>query len=140
MSTKAATRTLTGRCFCGKVHYTVADEFLYAANCHCSGCRRVTGSAFKPFAGIERHKFALIGGLDNLMIFGDGEDANDTHCRTCRSLLCSIVRDGAYVHIPMGTLVDTPTIRPDHHIFVGSKAPWFTITDDLPQYQEHARG
>ena len=37
----------------------------------------------------------------------------------------------------MGTLIDDPTIRPTKHIFVGSKAPWFTITDDLPQYQEH---
>ncbi|TIN70211.1 MAG: GFA family protein, partial [Mesorhizobium sp.] len=27
---------LTGKCFCGAVHYEVADEFLYAANCHCS--------------------------------------------------------------------------------------------------------
>ena len=37
----------------------------------------------------------------------------------------------------MGTLVDDPSIRPTAHIFVGSKAPWFAITDDLPQYQEH---
>ena len=36
------------------------------------------------------------------------------------------------------TRVDTPTIRPTHHIFVGSKAPWFEITDDLPQFDEHA--
>jgi hypothetical protein len=32
----------------------------------------------------------------------------------------------------MGTLIDDPTIRPTAHIFVGSKARWFTITDDLP--------
>ena len=36
----------------------------------------------------------------------------------------------------MGTLIDTPAIRPTAHIFVGSKAPWHEITDDLPQYQE----
>jgi hypothetical protein len=49
-----------------------------------------------------------------------------------------VVRGGAYVHVAMGTLVDAPSIRPTHHIFVGSKAPWFDITDTLPQYQEHA--
>jgi hypothetical protein len=38
----------------------------------------------------------------------------------------------------MGTLVDDPSIRPARHIFVGSKAPWFTITDDLPQHAGHA--
>jgi hypothetical protein len=38
----------------------------------------------------------------------------------------------------MGTLVDVPTLRPDKHIFVGSKALWFTITDGLPQFDGHA--
>ena len=54
-------------------------------------------------------------------------------CKLCGSFLYSVVRDGAYVHVGMGTLVDDPTIRPSKHIFVGSKAAWFTITDDLPQ-------
>jgi hypothetical protein len=36
----------------------------------------------------------------------------------------------------LGTLVESPSIKPTAHIFVGSKAPWFTITDDLPQHQE----
>jgi hypothetical protein len=132
---KTSGRTLAGKCGCRTVHYAVADEFLYAANCHCSDCRRTTGSAFKPFAGIERDKLVVTEGGDNLMIFGD-ENAHDAHCKACGSLLYSLVRDGAFVHVAMGTLVDDPTIRPTKHIFVGSKAPWFTITDDLPQYEE----
>jgi hypothetical protein len=134
---KVSDRTLAGKCFCGGVHYTVVDEFIYAANCHCSNCRRTTGSAFKPFAGIERHKLVVTKGEDNLMIFGD-ENGNNTHCRACGSLLYSVVRAGAFVHVAMGTLIDDPAIRPTMHIFVGSKAPWFTIADDLPQYEEHA--
>lgn len=135
--TEQTARTLAGRCYCGDVHYAVLDEFIYAANCHCSNCRRTTGSAFKPFAGIERKKLTVTKGRDKLKILGE-TDGNNTHCATCGSLLFSVVRDGAYVHVAMGTLVDDPTIRPTQHIFVGSKAPWFTITDDLPQYQEHA--
>ena len=130
-------RTLDGKCLCGEVQYTVADEFLYAKNCHCSNCRRATGSAFKPFAGIERNKLRLSNGTENLSLFGN-EDAHDAHCKFCGSLLYSVVRNGQFVHVTMGTLVDAPTIRPTAHIFVGSKAPWFTITDDLPQYQEFA--
>ncbi|MER8369695.1 GFA family protein [Mesorhizobium sp. M0306] len=130
-------RTLAGKCLCGAVQYAVADAFIYAANCHCSNCRRTTGSAFKPFAGIERDRLSLATGEDNLMIFGD-ETGHDAHCKTCGSLLYSVVRDGAFVHVAMGSLVDEPTIRPTQHIFVGSKAKWFTITDDLPQYEEHA--
>jgi hypothetical protein len=133
----AGARRLAGKCFCGAVRYSVADEFAYAANCHCSNCRRTTGSAFKPFAGIDRGKLVVTDGEDSLMVFG-GEDGNDTHCRRCGSLLYSVVRAGAFVHVAMGTLLDDPAIRPTKHIFVGSKAPWFTITDDLPQYEEHA--
>lgn len=129
-------RILAGQCFCGAVQYEVADAFLYAMNCHCSNCRRTTGSAFKPFAGIEREKLAITVGADGLLIYGD-DKANDTHCKVCGSLVYSVVREGAYFHIAMGSLVDAPSIRPTRHIFVGSKAPWFTITDDLPQYDGH---
>lgn len=124
---------LYGKCFCGAVRYAVADEFRYAMNCHCSRCRQTTGSAFKPMAGIERDKLTVTEGADKLLVYGD-DLRNNTLCRLCGSLLYSVVRDGAWVHVTMGTLVDTPTIRPTCHIFVGSKAPWFTITDDLPQY------
>jgi hypothetical protein len=133
---RAPGRRLAGKCFCGAVHYSVPDEFLYAMNCHCSNCRRTTGSAFKPFAGIEREKFAVTQGQDGLLIYGD-DNGHDAHCRRCGSLLYSVVRNGAFVHVALGTLLDDPTIRPNRHIFVGSKAPWFTITDDLPQYEEH---
>jgi hypothetical protein len=125
---------LVGGCFCGAVRYRVADEFLYAANCHCSRCRAATGSAFKPFAGIERQKLELTHGQDALLVCGD-ESLNDTRCGACGSLLFSVVRDGAYVHVALGSLVDAPSIRPAEHIFVGSKAPWFEITDDLPQFE-----
>jgi hypothetical protein len=128
---------LSGRCQCGAVRYEVADAFLYAENCHCSLCRAATGSAFKAFAGIEREKLALTEGQDNLLVYGTNE-LNDTRCGTCGSFLFSVVRDGRYVHVAMGSLVDAPAIRPTEHIFVGSKAPWFEITDDLPQFEEYA--
>ena len=128
---------LVGGCWCGAVRYRVADAFLYAANCHCSRCRAATGTAFKAFAGIERERLEITDGSDRLLVVGE-EDLNDTRCGACGSLLFSVVRDGAYVHVAMGSLVDAPTIRPTAHIFVASKAPWFEITDDLPQFEEYA--
>lgn len=133
----ASERRLKGRCYCGQSRFEVADAFRYAANCHCSQCRRTTGSAFKPFAGIERTKLAVTEGADALLIVGE-PDAHDAHCGRCGSLLFSVVRDGAYVHVALGTLEDAPGTRPSHHIFVGSKAPWYEIADDLPQFQGHS--
>src|SRR2546430_10385323 len=112
--TKASARRLAGKCFCGAVHYAVPDEFLYAMNCHCSNCRRTTGSAFKPFAGIARDKLTLTGGDGDLMTYGD-PSGHDAHCRRCGSLLYSVVRNGAFVHVAMGTPVDDANGRPTAH-------------------------
>lgn len=131
-----ATRRLRGSCYCGAVRYGIDDAFRYAVNCHCSNCRRATGSAFKPFAGIGSESLSLEAGADNLLIYG-GEEAHDVHCRTCGSLLYSMLDHGKRVHVTMGTLIDAPSIRPTAHIFVGSKAPWDEITDELPQYDGH---
>jgi len=125
-------RTLRGSCLCGAVTYTVADEFSYALICHCSQCRRATGSAFKPFGGIERSKLKVKG---KLRIYGDVM-THDAHCRTCGSLLYSIVGEGMTAHVTYGTLIDAPTLEPTAHIFVGSKAPWYAIRDTLPQHPE----
>ena len=127
-------RVLLGRCLCGQVEYRLADAFGYALNCHCSNCRRATGSAFKAFAGIERERLSVTCGADDLLVFGQ-ELNHDARCAKCGSLLYSVVRDGTFVHVTLGTLTDAPTIQPSANIFVGSKAPWFTITDSLPQHQ-----
>jgi hypothetical protein len=127
---------LRGSCWCGAVRYEVPDEFLYALNCHCSRCRAATGSAFKSLAGIEREKLVVTQGADGLLVLGD-DSLHDTRCASCGSFLFSVVRDGEYVHVGMGSLIDEPSIRPSAHIFVGSKAPWFEIVDDLPQFEKY---
>jgi hypothetical protein len=132
---RMAVKLLSGSCLCGAVRYQVPDEFRYSLICHCSQCRRATGSAFKPFAGIEREKLQLISGQDATMRHG-GSSTYDLHCARCGSLLYSDIGSSAYVHVTLGTLVDSPSIRPSAHIFVGSRAPWEQITDDLPQHAE----
>lgn len=131
----AVVRILTGQCYCRAVSYAVNDAFSYAMNCHCSNCRRATGAAFKPLAGITADQIHITQGAAQVMTHGDAA-AHDVHCKVCGSLLYSVVRDGAWAHVALGTLLDAPSIRPAAHIFVGSKAPWFDITDDLPQHQE----
>ena len=137
MSTVDPIKRLSGTCLCGCVAYTVDDAFDYAVNCHCSNCRRLTGSAFKPLAGIASGKLTLVRGAEEVLRYGEGASHN-VGCRICGAFLYAVVRDGTAVHVAMGTLIDTPRIRPTAHIFVGSKAPWFTITDDLPQHEGFA--
>ena len=128
-------RVLRGSCLCGAIQYEVADAFRYALNCHCSQCRRATGAAFKSFGGVEVERLRVTAGEQALHRYGEAL-SHDVHCKVCGSLLYSLVRDGTFAHVTYGTLLDGPALEPTAHIFVGSKAPWFTITDTLPQFLE----
>jgi len=128
---------LRGRCACGATEYEVEDAFVYAMNCHCSKCRAATGAAYKPMGGIEREKLRVTREDVPMFVWGEA-DAGDFRCGECGSFLYSVVREGKWVHVTLGSLVDPPTRLPDHHIFVGSKAEWEEIHDELPQHEGHA--
>lgn len=128
---------LTGQCACGAVRYQVEDRFRYAGYCHCSQCRRATGSAFSVFGGIEQGRLRVVRGSDVLAAFEKNSDDSVSFCRRCGSNLFSIVRDGIYAHVQLGTLDDAPSVRPSFHIFVNSKAAWDSIDDTLPQFAMH---
>ena len=128
------TRLLRGECYCRTVSFTVRDAFEYALYCHCGECRRRTGAASKPFAGAPADSLSITGGAESILRLGEGIGYHAS-CGKCGSLLYSLVRDGAYVHVAMGALIDAPTITPTAHIFVGSKAPWDVICDGLRQFE-----
>ena len=95
----------------------------------------MTGSAFLPFGEIGPGKLTVTTGADVVMIKGDPDAHHEARCQRCLSLLYWSP-DGTRVRVPYGTLVDAPSLRPTAHQFVGSKASWHEILDDLPQYDE----
>jgi hypothetical protein len=131
-----ASSTLHGQCSCGQVRFIVNDEFEYAFYCHCSRCRARTGSVFAAIAGVSVEKLAVIAGHEHLLLEGECSDGYGARCSRCYSFLFAAVRARKYLHVSLGVLVDEPSRVPDHHIYVGSKAAWYQITDLLPQYEE----
>ena len=127
---------LTGRCGCEAVGFEVADEFVVAYNCHCSNCRALTGAAFLPVGQIARDKLRVTKGAESLLVQGDPDSGEEVRCSNCFSLLYWAYPDGS-LGVPYGTLIDEPTLKPMHHQFVGSKASWYEILDDLPQHDEY---
>jgi hypothetical protein len=128
--------TLHGQCSCGEVRFAVENAFEYAFYCHCSRCRIRTGSAFAAIAGIGIDKVEIHTGREHLLLDGECSDGYGARCNLCHSFLFAAVRNRQYMHVALGVLAGTPNRLPDHHIYVGSKAPWFQITDALPQYDE----
>ena len=102
-----------------------------------ASCRAATGSAFLPWGEIERAKLRVTKGADSLMVIGDADANHAMRCGECGSLLYWTLRDGTYVRVAYGSLIDEPALKPTAHIFVGSKAPWHEILDDLPQHDEY---
>ncbi len=127
---------LHGQCLCGSVRFTVENRFEYAFYCHCSRCRLRTGSVFAAIAGIGVGKVQITSGDEDLLIEGDCADGYGARCSRCHVFLFAAVRGRQYMHVSLGVLDGAPSRLPDHHIYVGSKAPWFQITDGLPQYEE----
>jgi hypothetical protein len=128
-----------GSCVCGGVTYVVEETPTGCWNCHCSRCRRARSAAHASnlFTSADGVRFTR--GQDFLASYKLPEARHfaQVFCRVCGSIMPRIDRTRGLAVIPMGSLDDDPGMRPLAHIFVGSKAPWYTITDTLPQYAEY---
>jgi len=129
---------ITGSCLCGAVRYELIEEPAWAHNCHCSRCRKTRGAAFASSLFVSPGGFRFVEGKDQIRSYKPPEAVRFTHafCAGCGSSLPWHDETRGIVVVPMGTLDDDPGITPRAHIFVASRAPWFTITDDLPQRSE----
>lgn len=127
-------KELRGRCLCGAVEYAMPDDLKYAGYCYCSECRRFSGSAFSAFGGVTKASFRVIKGAENVAHYQKSENTILGFCRTCGSSLYAEKPKRDMVHVRLGTLNEAPALQPQFHSFVGSKASWFHIKDDLPQF------
>jgi hypothetical protein len=127
--------TPRGSCLCGGTTFAVEGAPLRAYNCHCSRCRKARGAAFASNLSIAADGLRLVQGEELLASYKVPEARFFTtvFCRRCGSKMPRVSPERGIAIIPMGSLDDDPGIRPQRHIFVGSKAPWYDITDDLPQ-------
>lgn len=126
-----------GSCLCGGIKYRITGALTGARNCHCSMCRKAQGSAFRSRAGVAAADFAFLQGEDLLTFFESSKGNHRGFCRVCGSpILSKFDSDASQYGLPLGALDDDPGMRPEMHIHVASKAPWFEITDDLPQLQD----
>lgn len=129
-----------GSCLCGAVKYEIRGEFGPAYFCHCSRCRKASGSAFAANAVVDADDFVLVQGEASLGSYRSSEKLQRLFCTACGSPIASRRDDVAQVRVRLGTL-DTPlSTGPGAHIFVASKAGWFEIHDALPQHPERPQG
>ena len=134
---------LRGSCLCGGVRFEVTLPFRRANHCHCSLCRRHSGSTGLVQGRVPRERFRLLQGEELVRTFRPaGGQAVKAFCSVCgSSLFGNEWPEGDEIAIRFGALEGDPGIRPDFHVFVDSRAPWDELPDDgLPRYGEAYSG
>lgn len=127
-----------GSCLCGAVAYEIMGALGDVHHCHCGVCRKSHGAAFSTFAHVARDAFRFTRGADEVRRYQSSPPCTRTFCGTCGARLQFFFEgmpDALWVSV--GTLDDQQAIAPHGHMFVDSKAPWFAIRDDLPQWPEY---
>jgi hypothetical protein len=128
---------LRGSCLCGGVRYEISGPLSYPLNCHCSMCRKAHGAAFRSRARVKADDFRWTQGAELVTYYESSPGNHRGFCRVCGSpLLSRFDNDPRSYGLPLGALDDDPGIKPGFHVFVASKAPWYDITDELPQFAE----
>jgi len=133
------TTPIKGSCLCGAVSFQIDGKIGPVGQCHCSKCRKVSGTDGNAVFYTALRSFRWLSGEDRIKSFlvpgGDGWASR--FCETCGSPAPHTDRDAKIYFVPAGLLDDDPGFRGyAAHIFVGSKAPWVCIADSAPQYQE----
>ncbi|HEX9773463.1 MAG TPA: GFA family protein [Steroidobacteraceae bacterium] len=126
---------IRGSCLCGKIRYQIDGTLGPAGHCHCSMCRKAHGAAFGTYSRVRWRDFRFTSGEDQVRRYASSPGIARSFCGSCGSTLQYLTESTSESFaLALGTLDDDPGVRPVSHIFVGSKAPWFEITDTLPQY------
>jgi hypothetical protein len=132
--------TLRGSCLCGKVKYEVTGEAKRFYHCHCSRCRKATGTGHASNLFLQPGVLKWLGGEQEIRSFKLPEAKRFTNqfCATCGSRLPRQAKDTDAVIIPAGSLDDEAPIKPEARIFSASRASWSCTGDGLPIHEEYA--
>jgi hypothetical protein len=127
-----------GSCLCGGVAWEVTGKPSLMMNCHCSRCRRGRAAAHATNAFYKLDQFRWLRGeeLAEAYKVPDAQFFTQHFCRVCGGKTPRVMEKFNRVLIPVGALDGDPGAQPTAHIFTAYKAPWFEITDGIPQFEE----
>ncbi len=125
----------TGRCLCGAVRFEVHGKLGPFAYCHCYKCRRASGSAFAANAPVPAKSLEWRSGRESITEYESSPGKFRAFCRGCGSpIYARRVANPDWFSIRLGLIDEDPGHRAQAHFNVSEQAPWFAVTDNLPQH------
>lgn len=124
-----------GSCLCGQVEYEISGNVGIFQYCHCSRCRKFTGSAHSANLFVKPEQFRWLKGEASVGTYAPDYSKYFTtaFCRNCGSSLPWAIKTGKTVVVTAGTLDDSPDIKPTQNVYCGSRAAWYVAASDLPE-------
>lgn len=125
---------LRGSCVCGTVTFRVQGVFEGFYLCHCSRCRKVSGSAHSANMAARGGSIEWLTGEADVSTFRlPGTRFQRSFCQKCGSALPGQHLGGALLVVPAGSLDDEAPLRPTAHIWVASRADWDVDLETVPR-------
>jgi hypothetical protein len=120
-----------GSCLCKTVQYEVELQFERFMYCHCTRCRKATGSPHAANGFVKPSAFRWLSGEAAVKRFGL------QFCTNCGCRVPHLTRDGARMVIPAGSLDEDPGTKPQAIVFWGSRAPWYTDCSEMTKHETY---
>jgi hypothetical protein len=129
----------SGSCICGSVKYEITGEFRALYHCHCTRCRKASGTGHASNVILAPDAAEWTEGEELLGRYKvpDAERFGTVFCRNCGSPLPRVALERNIAVIPAGSLDSSPDIEPTGRIFYGSKAVWSCDATELPAWDEY---
>lgn len=130
--------SLAGSCLCGTVRFEIRPPIAAFRYCHCSRCRKATGSAHAANIFVPANQFKWITGESKTQTFDlpGAKRFAVCFCTECGTRVPHKIRGTENVLVPAGILDECPDERPDGSVYWGSRAPWLVETGELPKHEE----
>ncbi len=124
-----------GSCLCGAVGFEIDGELAGIQLCHCSQCRRASGTAFAANIPVAARSFRVVRGADAMKTYESSPGKERVFCGRCGSpVLSRLTADPTKVRVRAGLLDAPVSARPVFHFHTASKADWWPIAGGLPQH------
>jgi hypothetical protein len=127
-----------GSCLCGQVAYALSSHLGIFQYCHCSRCRKFTGSAMASNLLARPKAFRWLRGADKVGTYQleTAKHFATAFCKRCGSSMPWFAQTGKVVVVPAGSLDSDPGVRPSQNIFCASDAAWYVEPGELPMHDE----
>jgi hypothetical protein len=131
-----ADATLTGRCLCGRVRYSVSTPPLWTALCHCESCRRACSAPVVAWMGFAPNDVQWTG---ERQFYNSSAIARRGFCPDCGTQMSfESTRWPGEVHLLAASLDDPGNYAPQLHCHFAERLAWLHLSDDLPRHEGSA--